>query len=767
MLDSLSNIYRILPTTYEFPEYFAFTSCMGLLQDSRFQRQIKDGSKRNRVFLQNRRHLPIIALTLLWLVWSILPAHAETPQALVKHPHSSIGLIPGPLEKEENGTVIQWAGLDIQLEEHWKTYWRAPGDAGQPISLTWDQSENISSVTLMDPAPTRYVEDWGLESFGYADQVVFPLKLTLKDPSKPATLTLGVEYTVCYTQCIPFSATVAYRFAPDLAISEPDTAKFEAYQRAIPGSNGSFGMTIESASIDEGGESPTLTILAVSAQPFTQPDLFVEGPPLFRFPKPEVSIQNDGNKATFSIHYEQALGKKSLQNKELKLTLVNGEHAIEASLIPEFHGPVTVAEPAKNLPPMAENTMYSLPLILLFAFLGGLILNVMPCVLPVLSLKVMGVLKYGGSHPGQIRLGFLLSAAGILASFLGLAATVLFLQQLGEHVGWGFHFQEPAFLIGLSLILVLFASNLWGHFEINLPGKFGNKLAETSAEAEKHSVIGHFFTGALATLLATPCTAPFLGTAVGFALARGTEEVLLTFTFIGLGLASPYILIAFFPRMVSILPKPGAWMLTVKHLFGFLLLITAGWLIWVLSNQIGKLGAVIVLCLQLAILFKILLLRTHPLFGSRKIMFPVIALLAFLAFLTPRHFHHQESLTERETTELWQPFDESRIPNVLSKGFIVLVDVTADWCITCKANKALVLDTPEIEELLKQPNVIAMRADWTSPRPEITQFLNRHGRYGVPFNIVYGPEAPNGIPLSEVLTTGSVEDAIHQAGLKE
>jgi suppressor for copper-sensitivity B len=398
---------------------------------------------------------------------------------------------------------------------------------------------------------------------------------------------------------------------------------------------------------------------------------------------------------------------------------------------------------------------------LLVAVLGGLILNLMPCVLPVLSLKLLGVVGHGGGDGRAVRLSFVAAAAGILASFLVLALGLIALKAAGLAVGWGIQFQQPAFIAGMALIVTAFACNLFGWFEIA-----GPRLAFAAAESKAagHGMLGHFFTGALATLLATPCSAPFLGTAVGFALARGKVEIAAIFLALGLGLALPYLAVAAFPALATRLPRPGRWMLHLRLVLGLGLVATALWLLSVLAAQRGWGAAALAGAL---LLFMALALALRPRLpeAARGFAPAAVAVLALGAVALPVSLPPGVARSPMEAADgKWSVFDEAAIPQLVAEGRVVFVDVTADWCITCQANKKLVLNRGQVAERLGGGGIVSMRADWTRPDPAIARYLAKFERYGIPFNAVYGPKAPGGIPLPELLTSDAVLTALDVAG---
>ncbi|MFK8036066.1 MAG: protein-disulfide reductase DsbD family protein, partial [Hyphomicrobiales bacterium] len=402
----------------------------------------------------------------------------------------------------------------------------------------------------------------------------------------------------------------------------------------------------------------------------------------------------------------------------------------------------------RSLPGFGQILMFAA-----FAFFGGLILNVMPCVLPVLSIKLASVLSHSDRPTHIVRGGFLMSALGVLTFMWALAAGILILQASGITVGWGLQFQSPVFLTIMFMILAVFATNLFGIFEISLPSKLQSRLANSGG---REGYLGDFATGAFAAVLATPCSAPFLGTAIAFALTGRSIDVVIIFTMLGIGLALPYLVFAARPEWIRYLPKPGRWMVIIKWVLGFLLALTAVWLLWVLSGVAGTWVAVAVLGLSLGFV----LLTVVPKLGTYTRMVSLAAT-SIVAILTAINF--AAVLSVQAVSENWVAFDRGEIPRLVSQGNTVFVDVTADWCLTCKANKALVLDREPVAQLLMSNHVIKMQADWTRPDPKIARYLEANNRFGIPFNIIYGPNAPNGILLSEVLSSEKIKTALEEA----
>ncbi|MFQ5774711.1 MAG: protein-disulfide reductase DsbD family protein [Kiloniellaceae bacterium] len=676
----------------------------------------------------------------------------------VEHDQARLRLIAGQDAAGEAEALS--LGLQFKLRPGWKIYWRSPGDAGYPPSVDWSGSDNLAAASLEWPVPHRF-SLFGLETFGYSDEVVLPIEARLERPGEAVLLRGKVDYLICEEICIPQNADLRLALPAGPAATSRHAFLIDSFRTQVPRAGPAGGLSLERAVLTGTVEAPVLQVTARSDIPFTAPDVLVEGPPGFSFAKPDLALGNGGKTAVLRLA-ATATGEGVLEGKRLRLTVIDGRRGVEHEVIARF------AEAAGGVgPPRAAGA--TLAAILGLALLGGLILNLMPCVLPVLSIKLLSVVKHGGRARGEVRASFLASAAGIVASFLVLATGAAALKMLGMGVGWGIQFQQPMFLTAMAVVVTLFACNLFGFFEISLPG-WAQRLAGAGAGAAPgavgHGLSGHFLTGAFATLLATPCSAPFLGTAVGFALARGPAEIYVIFTVLGLGLALPYLLIAAAPALAGRLPRPGAWMVRLKRVLGLALAGTAAWLLSVLAAQVGPTAALGVGGLLLGLALALWFGRT----GARwRLATPVVAgVLALAALALPAGFAAREG-TPAGTgpTEAgagpWRPLDPTRIADLVGDGKLVFVDVTADWCLTCQVNKTLVLDKDTVRARLDDPGVVTMRGDWTLPSEAISRYLESFGRYGIPFNAVYGPGAPEGLTLPELLSVEAVLKALDRA----
>ncbi|MTJ04203.1 MAG: copper-binding protein [Sediminimonas qiaohouensis] len=649
------------------------------------------------------------------------------------------------------------AGLEIDLRKGWHAYWRAPGEVGLPPEIDWQGSENIASTQMLWPAPTRF-RAFGIENFGYENKLVLPINIRLDEPGAPARLHAQVSLLVCSDICVPEQFLLTLDLPGGSGgVDQDAAAKISKWAAKVPDDGGPSGLTAGVAAFDAAQEA--LVITARSAVPFDAPDLF---PELDAFPKaafgaPDIRLGDRGRLmwARMPVLTDAITDAKDVP--ELSVTITDGDRA--ATLRPQAAEqapppPFTLAQVVPGIGQLAW--------IAALGVLGGLILNVMPCVLPVLSIKLSSAVKSHGAHPARVRGGFLMSALGVLSFMWVLAAATLATRALGMSVGWGLQFQNPVFLSLMIVILTIFSANLLGLFEISLPWSWQSRLSRADGSP---GYLGDFATGAFAAVLATPCSAPFLGTAVAFALAGRAVDVVVIFTAMGIGLALPYLVVAIRPALVGRLPRPGRWMVVLKMVLGALLALTALWLFWVLDGVSGP-WAVLSVAALMGITIALLALRLPGLApGLRAGALTLVAGAALVApALVPAPAPMRTAASE---TAQWQVFDRAEIARHVAAGKTVFVDVTADWCLTCKANKALVLDRAPVAGALRGENVVPLRADWTRPDESISRYLASFDRYGIPFNAVYGPGAPEGIALPEILNAQTVLDALERAGRHE
>lgn len=662
---------------------------------------------------------------------------AQTPTTKATLVFAQDGIAPGA--KTVSGALV------LELEPSWKTYWRSPGEVGIPPRFDWQGSDNLKEARHLWPAPDRFAA-FGIENFGYEKRVVFPIEFTLDAPGEPARIALNLDLLVCSDVCIPEKLSLDHELPLGRELDPASAEVISAALATIPSEGTPSTVSSVRAFID--ADQTELIVSLTGTQPFDKVDLFPEFGEGFAFGKPDLRLNRNGT----ALWARFPINTVSESAASLTLTTTDGNHG--AFTLQPVRVP---SAPAPPFNPAGEaNGFGKVVWFALVAVLGGLILNVMPCVLPVLAIKVSSLMTSGGKDRAQIRAGLIATTFGIMLFMWLLAGVLMALKSVGISVGWGIQFQNPIFLIVLITLLVAFVGNLFGIFEISLP----TGLQTSMSRAGGQSHLGDMFTGFFAAMLATPCSAPFLGTAVAFALAGSNTDIAVVFTALGLGLALPYLTLGLKPGLASALPKPGPWMVWVRIAMGVLLLGTVAWLAWVMIGVAGPMATVAALIIAAVI---VVLLSSARSYGRIPALL-TIPVLAFGLFLAPSLAPSgSDPVGEEVASSNWVVFERSAIPRHVSRGHVVVVDVTADWCVTCKANKALVLDREPVKSALQADRIVAMQADWTRPNDVIARYLKANNRFGIPFNAVYGPGAPEGITLPEVLSTQSILDAIEAA----
>lgn len=616
-------------------------------------------------------------------------------------------------------------GFKINFVPHWHTYWVNAGDSGNSIRLNFKTPEGVRIRKVDHPTPTRILTG-PLISFAYENEVLLPIDVELDQDLKigdKVAIELDAEWLVCSEVCIP--AFQSFKFEIPLTSLEEikQTEEFALFQKSranVPVASE------EVTNYDFTGAQPTLTIASglKGAE-------FVEF-----FPFKNSGVNNEKPKVVSQDPLKLEFEKSNVPQADAKrvgvLVMKTGTQTQVVQIGDSgwtFNGGGSAAEGADQ----------SLWWMLLSAFLGGLILNLMPCVFPILSIKLLSLLKLSHENPREVRRQNLAYVGGVLASFLAIALAISALRSAGDLVGWGFQLQSPVFLAFLIWLFFAMSLNLLGFFEIDIIDlNLGHQLTM------RGGVSGSFFTGVLAVIVASPCTAPFMGVALGFGLSQSIGVLFAVFLSLGLGLAFPYLLFAIFPSWAKVLPRPGLWMKYLKQVMALPLLATAVWLFWILSQMRGTSTLGVVLAGSVLLLFSLW-------FGKKRIIgiVTVLVLMCGLAFV----YRDQPVIAEAKTEGPWLPFTEERLQSL--KGKNILVDMTADWCLTCKVNERLVLDQPEVQELFKRYEIVLIKGDWTNRNPEITRFLNRYQRVGVPFYVLYSSRHPDGLVLPEVLSKTS------------
>jgi suppressor for copper-sensitivity B len=682
---------------------------------------------------------PVAVALLLATAWAPAALAAATPW--IGDAHAAARLITATTATGSGATVD--AGLEIRLAPGWHAYWRSPGDAGIPPSIDFAGSQNLAHADIRWPAPTRYsLQD--LETAGYENRVVLPIALTLGRAGRALGLHAAVDYAACADICVPYSAKFDLALPAGPATPAPEAPLIATALARVPKSLAAEGLQLLSATVG-GGREPQLTIrLFAEDAPFRSPDLFVEGLADGSPGRPVVELSEAGRLARLTVAL-RGTKAAAVAGRNLILTVVDGPRAAQFAAAPRA---APAAGAARLLP------------ILAIALLGGLILNVMPCVLPVVSLKLISVAGQAGVDRRRARVGFVMTALGVLASFGLLAAALIGLKAVGAATGWGMQFQWPWFVAGMAALTTLFAASLWGWLPIALPGAVYD-AAGTFRPRQRH--LEAFVTGLFATLLATPCSAPFVGTAIGFALAQGPRQIGVVFAAMGLGMAAPFLLAAAVPRLTALLPRPGRWLAVMRVVLGFALAGTAAWLLFVLAALSG-LQVALGTGAALAVVLGLLILKSRPGMPAlaARLASATAAVVVAGSVLWPA-FAGVEMARPAVAAGRWQRFDPAAVPRLVAAGKVVFVDVSAAWCLTCKVNEAAVLDRAPVANRLFGSGVVAMRGDWTRPDPEVTGYLASFGRYGIPFDAVYGPGRPNGETLPELLSADVVLRGLEKA----
>ena len=623
-------------------------------------------------------------------------------------------------------------GLEYQMQPGWKTYWKSPGDGGFAQNISWENSSNISDVKILWPTPIKF-EILGLTSLGYQDNVTFPLEIEIENEFQDINLDLHVNYLICKEICIPGDA----RIFLDIPAGEKkiNDNYFDVEQALSKLPEKDFSRTYLkniNANVLEGENLSTIQLQIESEKIFFNPEIFLHTP--FGLPVVQHTISYSANNKLITAEFD--FNKKLISEDSFPLEVVlkdvnhNFEHLLSAQITKDI----------------SNSKMNTFIFYILISLLAGLILNVMPCVFPILSIKLMSVFTV---DQGTARVSFLTVALGIISSFLILGGCFLILQYFNFSIAWGMQFQKPYFLIFITLIIFLFMMNMFGQFQINLPQNFSNIAF---ARLGNKSFFKDFFNGFFATLMATPCSAPFVGTAITAAFTQNYITGMSIFLFMGIGMASPYLLIALFPKLVNFLPKPGIWMIYVKYFLGLLLLATVVWLSNILLNFFNIYFLVISLFVLLVITYR----RKFPLFKNTI----TIASIIFIFFSTSLQIFQQHSSSAEEKD--WVSFFTVDIDQLVAQDKIIFLDITADWCATCQFNKINVLNSDNIIKQFKDNSVTLIRADWTKPNERVNLFLEKYDRFGIPFNAFFSKKFPDGILLSELLSEKEIVNAINK-----
>jgi suppressor for copper-sensitivity B len=632
------------------------------------------------------------------------------------------------------------AGIEFRYPPGWHGYWRTPGDAGIAPVFDWTASQNVAFSSVAWPAPSRLVIS-GLQNSVYTGDFILPISLRLKRAHENTRVALAIDYATCANVCIPVHSVLALTLPAGNGEPSSEASMINAAIKTVPRTPADVGITVVKSSLEASSLGRHLNVQLRSRDvPFQSPDLFVEGAGAGLPAPPQVQLSSNGREATLKVNLPAATDKTG----PVRLTVVDGTRAAEFGTAP--------------VAPAAEKER-GIVIILSLAFLGGLILNLMPCVLPVLSIKVFSVVKTAAAERLSARRIALATALGVVASFLILASALSALKLAGATLGWGVQFQQPWFLAGMAVVTTLFAASLFDWLPIGLPHFLSGSAV---GAASRGPIVEAFFGGMLSTLLATPCSAPLVGTVVGFALARGPLEIVVVLLALGTGMAFPFFVLAATPSLAAKIPRPGKWMHHLRKIMGALLLATSVWLIsslWTIAGTViaSVVGAALVALLGL----RAFVTRTASSRAARWIGTVTALLVAStvgFALVAPSVI-----TTRQAASGEWQVFDPNAISPLVASGKTVLVDVTASWCLTCKVNELSVLDTAAVQTRLQQNNVVRMRADWSRYNPQIAHYIQSFDRFGIPLDVVYGPNRPQGQLLPEILQASTLFRAIDNA----
>ena len=706
-------------------------------------------------------------------------------------PHLQVELM-SPGDKLYGGNQLNYAWLYFKLEPGWHIYWMNAGDAGDPPHIHWTLPDGISAGVMEFPAPRRLPLS-SLMDYGYEDEVLFPLKLRVDDSVKagPVTLRAAVDWLVCRDSCIPGSAVLELQRSVDIGsrktADEPGPL-FKRFLNRLPKPLPASGK----ASFQSTKHGFLLSV--ETGQRETDATFFPEDQDTIDNPAPQkltpttngliLDLKKDAGLSTNPTQLKGVLelsGGRAYEIVALTGT-VAAQQAAETGPSPEkiAASASTVANlPGASIPVVASTTSSSpapitaptLSWALLLrtfclAFLGGLLLNLMPCVFPVLFLKGLALVNSGNAERSKLRAHGIVYAAGILVSFWALVALLLGLRAAGATLGWGFQFQSPIFLALMAGLLFFLGLSLAGQFEIGL-----TLTSAGGSLAAKQGYTSSFFTGVLAVVVATPCTAPFMGAAIGYALSQSAIVTFAIFTALALGLAAPYVALTMQPAWTRLLPKPGAWMEVLRQAVAVPIFATVIWLAWVLAAAYGAgvLAALLVSFLLLAVAGWFLgrwPARRWSTLVAALILLGVIALAVFgqrLVGESPgKAILSGSTNLNSVAASSWQPWSADAVNRYQSQGRPVFVDFTASWCLSCQVNERVALNRPEVQQAFQSANVVLLRADWTRHDEAITQALTALGRSGVPAYALYIPGQSEPRLLPEVLTPSIVIDALNK-----
>jgi len=641
------------------------------------------------------------------------------------------------------------AGLRLRMAPGWHTYWQFAGDAGLPTEVKWEFPPGWRQIGgLRWPIPLKTNDPGDIQTYGYENEVLLMQGLRPPDVLNAPTVRLKAEasWLVCEKICIPGSATLQLDLPVARSSAPANVELFARYSRLLPQSWPAKNLAVVSWSRADSALRLKVTSATLSAYPAV--DFYPVPPANAVIGHPQIESRG-GEEIIFRVPIESPRELSSVGGLVVFADRLNADNRAAWQLEAPSIAPAAKVADARRI-----------IISLLFGFIGGFILNLMPCVLPVISLKIFGFIQQAGQSREKIFRSGLAFVAGIFAWFLALAVVLIALKAAGRDVTWGgFQFNNSYFVLGLSVVVLVFALNLFGVFEIALPQTAARGLFGWSA---RRDTVGSFLQGVFATVLATPCTAPFLGTALGFAFTQSPLVILSMFVAIAAGMGAPYLLLCAKPAWVEFLPKPGPWMIRVKEIMGFLLFATLLFLLYVLGAQRGLEGAIWAGCFLLMVSVACWIKGAFltPI-SSRKTRLIAavtmsILLVASGVYFIGQQFRRAQPLALESAGGGWRMFTPERLQDELDQNHAVFVDFTAAWCLTCKFNERSVLESAVVREAFERHGVVKLRADWTNGDPTITKLLQQFGRPGVPLYVLYPGKSAPPIVLPELLTRNLV-----------
>ena len=687
------------------------------------------------------KSVPLVSL----LVFALLQGLGATASTVGGSKVVDVRVLMGQVGARPGSDIL--LGLQLRMKPGWHTYWQNPGDSGQPTTWAVRGPEGTMAGPVRWPTPER-LPAGPLMSYGYKTETVLLREVRIPKNLAPGTnlsLISDVTWLECADVCLPGKARLRLEI-PIQAGAGPDRAHQNlllSYEKRVP-------KPLPPAWTWEPKFSSTQVSFVLRKAGSLDPVYFFPAPGVrLAFAEAQV-FSREGNDLRATLRPDPAAGPITALAGVLVFRTGEGLHAY-------------------RLQPEDASDGLNLWGALLFAFIGGLVLNLMPCVLPVLSIKVQGLLLRSGESRAQSMLHGGMLTAGVLGSFWLMAGAILFARAGGESLGWGFQLQSPPIVTALAAVMLLFALNLMGVFEV------GTTIQKAGARGGSSGLWGSFLTGVLAVVVAAPCTAPFMGAAIGFAVVQPALVALGVFTALGLGLAFPYILLSAFPNLLRFLPRQGAWMDTLKKSMGFLLATAVAWLVWLLGRLSGVdaigflLGALLVLAAAAwlyghAVQNPTASTRARRMAGGIALLLAALGL--YLGTLAARLQAAPGPQTSSSPSHIqWEPFSPARLSALRAEGEPVFLDFTADWCLSCKVNERTSLETEAVGRQMKKLGVTAMRADWTRRDPVITGAIQSFGRSGVPLYAVYPRgKVRSAFLLPEVLTESIVLRALERAG---